>query len=98
MKRKGILFTVLAFITVALHCQIINPEPLSPRITDYIMDVRLDTESRTVTGSMEAFWVNFTSEEVPDIRLHMYMNAFRSRNSTLYKESGRSPGGRAHLR
>jgi hypothetical protein len=95
MIRTGILCIVLAFATVAVYSQIINPEPLSPRITDYIMDVRLNTESKTVTGSMEAFWVNFTSEEVPDIRLHMYMNAFRSRNSTMYKESGSSPGRRA---
>ncbi len=95
MKRTGILFTLLAFVTITLHSQILNPEPLSRRITNYIMDVRLDTESRTVIGSMEAFWVNFTSEEVPDIWLHMYMNAFRSRNSTMYKESGGSPGKRA---
>ncbi len=95
MKRAGILCIVLAFVTVAMQSQIINPEPLSPRLTDYILDVRLDTESKTVSGSMEAFWVNFTSEEVPDIRLHMYMNAFRSRNSTFYKESGSSPGSRA---
>jgi len=95
MKRTGKLCIVLAFVTVAVHAQIINPEPLSQRLTDYILDVRLNTESKTVSGSMEAFWVNFTSEEVPDVRLHMYMNAFRNRNSTFYRESGGSPGSRA---
>jgi hypothetical protein len=41
---------------------------------------------------MEAFWVNPSKDIVPDIQLHMYMNAFRSNKSTLHKESGGSPG------
>jgi hypothetical protein len=41
---------------------------------------------------MEAYWVNKSSDVVPDIRMHMYMNAFRSNKSTLYNESGGSPG------
>src|SRR4030042_1502975 len=87
-----ILFYSLLVFAGSLHSQIINPKPLSHRLTGYNFDVKLDTATKTVTGTMEAFWINNTSEVVQDIQLHMYMNAFKSRNSTLYKESGRSPG------
>src|SRR4030042_838358 len=92
MKKKIIPFVVLLVFTASLHSQIINKESLSPRITGYYIDVKLDTAAKTVSGTMKAFWVNNTSETGPDIQLHMYMNAFKSCNSTLYKESGGSPG------
>jgi len=36
---------------------------------------------------MQAFWVNKSNDVVPDIQLHMYMNAFRSNKSTVRSES-----------
>ena len=92
MKNK--LFLLLTFVLCAdmLSAQIINKEPLSERITGYKMDVSLDDTEKTVSGSMEAFWVNNTDETVPDIQLHMYMNAFKSKNTTMYKEMQSSPG------
>jgi len=92
MFRKVIPFFALIIVPVPLFSQVINKVPLSPRTTGYSIDVKLDTAAKTVSGTMEAFWVNNSRESVPDIRLHMYMNAFKSRNSTLGKESGRSPG------
>jgi hypothetical protein len=95
MNRKTISIIIFMLIAGSLHCQIINREPLSPRLTGYNMDIKLDTASKTVSGAMEAYWINNSSENVQDIQLHMYMNAFKSRNSTLYKESGGSPGKKA---
>ncbi len=95
MKNKFIPFFILLVAALPLNSQVINREPLSSRITGYTFDVKLDTAARMVKGTLEAFWVNFTSEDVPDIRLHMYMNAFRSSNSTSYRESGGSAGKKA---
>ncbi len=78
------------FITPAAMAQIINKEPLSARITGYKIDARLDPVNKTVSGNIEAFWVNQTNETVPDIQLHLYMNAFRSSKTTLNK--GNSSG------
>ncbi len=78
------------FITCASPAQLINKEPLSPRITGYKMEAKLDPVNKTVTGNMEAFWINQTSETVQDIQLHLYMNAFRSGKTTYY--GGSSPG------
>jgi hypothetical protein len=72
--------------------QIVNREALSPRITGYKIDAELDPDARTISGSMNAYWINISEDDVPDIRLHMYLNAFRSNKSTFYKESGGSPG------
>lgn len=92
MKRL-ILLTFCSYLCWnSLSCQIINPRPLSARITGYKIDAELNTVAKTVTGYMEAFWVNTSGDIIPDIQLHMYMNAFRSNKSTLNKESGGSPG------
>jgi hypothetical protein len=85
MKKTVLFFLFLMFITGISFSQIINKEPLSERITGYRIDAKLDPVKKTVTGNMDAFWVNKTSETVPDIRLHLYMNAFRSSKSTFYK-------------
>ena len=87
---KRIIFLILFLLYPALYTlqsQIVNKEPLSDRITGYKIDAVLDTEAKTVSGNMNAFWVNKSSDNVPDIRLHMYLNAFRSNKSTFFRES-----------
>lgn len=41
---------------------------------------------------MNAYWVNKSRDTVPDVRLHLYMNAFRSNQTTYFREFGGSPG------
>jgi len=92
MERKSAFILGLFFIINTLHGQIINKVPLSERITGYKINVKLDTEAKTVSGKMEAFWVNKSNDTVSDIRMHLYMNAFRSNRTTYYEELGESPG------
>ncbi|MCX6335110.1 MAG: M1 family metallopeptidase [Bacteroidia bacterium] len=87
MKKTLLIIFSLMFITSASNAQIINKEPLSQRITGYRIDAKLDPVKKTVTGSMDAFWVNKTADTVNDIQLHLYMNAFRSSKSTFYMGS-----------
>lgn len=88
MKRILVfLFSCLTTIST-ITSQIINKEPLSVRQTGYKIDTKLDPFTKTVSGTLEAFWVNKSKDVVPDIQLHLYMNAFKSKNTTLYKESG----------
>ncbi len=68
--------------------QIINKEPLSSRQTDYIISAELNPDTRMVTGTMKAFWVNSSPDIVSDIQLHLYMNAFKNKNTTLNRELG----------
>jgi hypothetical protein len=92
MKRTPSFIVFLLLIVPSIQSQIINKVPLSERTTGYKMNVRLDTDAKTVSGNMEAYWINRSSDTVTDIRMHLYMNAFRSNRTTLYKESGGSPG------
>jgi len=96
--REFLIFFICSFLLIRTsYTQVINKVPLSERITGYKMDVKLDAEAKTVSGTMEAFWVNKTPDIVPDIRMHLYMNAFRSNRTTFYKkwgfkETGDTPG------
>ena len=92
MRKTLIFFTGLFLIIQILQSQIINKVPLSERITGYKMNVKLDPFAKTVSGTMDAYWINKSQDIVPDIQIHLYMNAFRSNKTTMYKESGGSTG------
>lgn len=84
-KSISVIVLLLVFYTSSLS-QIINKQPLSQRITGYCIDAVLDTDEKTVNAQMSSFWVNNSAEKVPEIHLHMYMNAFRSNNTTFARE------------
>jgi Peptidase family M1 domain len=86
-KSLIILFVIVVFVTPA-KSQIVNKIPLSIRQTGYNIEATLDPSSKTVTGKMDAFWVNKSTDVVPDIQLHLYMNAFRNNKTTMNIESG----------
>lgn len=90
MKRAIFLIFLFVCSHSATHSQIINQEPLSDRITGYMLDVTLDPVVKTVKGTMDAYRVNRSADTVPDVRMHLYMNAFRNNKSTFFKESDRS--------
>ena len=92
MNIKPTFFFLLLIFPFSLNARPADQKPLSERITGYGIDVKLDTEAKKVSGTMEAFWVNNTTDTVPEIRMHLYMNAFRNSKSTFFSESGGSPG------
>ena len=83
-----LLIFAFLFFKVTGVCQVINKEPLSIRQTYYEIDAVLDTDTKTVSGKMMAYWVNKSTDIVPDIRLHLYMNGFKSNKTTLGKGTG----------
>ncbi len=94
MRKVLLFYMFLLFCFATVHSQIINSVPLSERLTGYSFDVSLDTVAKTVSGKMQAFWVNNSTDYVPDIHLHLYMNAFRDGQTTFYRERKGSPGKR----
>jgi hypothetical protein len=85
-----ILFVSLQSISQG-NSQIINKEPLSNRLTYYKIDASLDILLKIVKGDMETYWVNKSPDIVPDVQLHLYLNAFRNKKTTFNKDSGYSP-------
>ena len=66
----------------------------SPRNANYSIDVQLDPDARTLTGRAVLTWRNITSVSAPDLRFHLYYNAWRNSRSTWMRERalGRGPG------
>ena len=54
----------------------------------YTMRVRLDPETKALTGTQVITWRNPSLEDVSELRFHMYLNAFRDAESTFMREAG----------
>ena len=66
--------------------------PMSERRVAYAMDVTLDPDARTVSGTMRVRWTNMDAVPVDTLMWHLYLNAFREQ-STWMAESGGSHRG-----
>lgn len=85
--KRNVVFALL-FVSLALQAQTQFPTPLSPRLANYDITARLDVETRTIAATEILSWKNHSNDTVPDLRFHLYLNAFKNRNSTFFKESG----------
>jgi len=61
------------------------------RIVNYEIAAKLDTKLRAVEGHETLTWLNDSSEEVRELRFHLYMNAFRDERSTFQREADGHP-------
>ncbi len=78
----------LLFLTHWLAAQEATfPVPLSARTSNYDISVQLDTEKHMVHGKETLTWTNPSDDEVPFIRFHLYLNAFRNTSSTFNREA-----------
>ncbi len=67
----------------------IFPQPLSPRIANYDIDVRLDTKTRMLKAQQVLVWHNKSTDVITEMQFHLYLNAFRNTRSTYMRESGK---------
>ncbi len=77
----GILF--LLFISLNINAQ----EPLSNRVAKYNIKAKLNTETKTVDGSMQLEWRNTSTDTLRELQFHLYLNAFKNTKSTFLKEA-----------
>jgi len=77
----------LAFFQPAKGQPVIFMQPLSPRIANYDIEVRLDTEKKIIYGKEQLTWFNKTGERISELQFHLYWNAFRNNQSTFMKEA-----------
>ncbi len=62
--------------------------PPNTRVANYDMRARLAPSSKTVEGSYRLTWTNTSSNNVGELRFHLYLNAFKNAVSTFMKENG----------
>ncbi|MGH7492898.1 MAG: M1 family metallopeptidase [bacterium] len=80
---------VLVLLASSTHAQpVLFPDPLSPRIANYDIDVRLAPETRMLEAKETLTWHNQSTDHVTELQFHLYLNAFRNNRSTFMKESG----------
>ena len=94
MKRKlipGVWIMLSAALCCAFAAQaqpVLFEQPLSPRIANYDIDVRLQPDNRTLKASQVLTWHNKTNTTITELQFHLYLNAFRNSESTFMKSSG----------
>ena len=64
----------------------IFPEPLSPRIANYAINVTLDDEAKRIVGDMVITWNNPSDDTITELQFHLYTNAFKNNRSTFIRE------------
>jgi len=61
---------------------------LTTPVASYTIAVTLDTEAKTLAAHEVVTYVNTTADPIPDLVFHLYLNAFRDRNSIFLREGG----------
>jgi hypothetical protein len=89
MKRSspGVLALMCALFPAGLARADRLPEKADP-VVDYDIRVRLDPASHQLTGHERLKWRNPSTDAVPDLWFHLYLNAFKNTQSTFVRESG----------
>ncbi len=59
--------------------------PLSPRIANYEMDVKLDVANRLLDGTEILTWKNTTRHPTSELRFHLYYNAWLNQESSMFR-------------
>lgn len=94
LRKIAVVLCSLLSLSTAIAQQtlekqpVLFPEPLSPRIANYDMNVRLDSETRIFRGEQVLVWHNTSDDQINELQFHLYLNAFRNNQSTFMKESG----------
>ncbi len=86
--RLAVVLAALVALAAAPSRLAADPIPThAPRIADYDITVRLDPVARRLDGTLRLTWRNPSADTVPDLWFHLYLNAFRDRDSTFWRES-----------
>ncbi len=94
MTRRG-LVVLWGLLAVAAHVvPSLLPAPAaradlpteSKRTIDYKIEARLDAKTREIHAEGRLTWENQTDEPVNEMRLHLYLNAFKNSASTFMRE------------
>jgi hypothetical protein len=91
MKRNSALWLALALaglvsIPVPSAGQDV-PSALGPSPIRYEIWAQLDDVNKMISGREDISWLNRTQDEIPDMWFHLYWNAFKNEESTLFAEA-----------
>lgn len=90
MRKTQIAALILAWACLAgaQGPPVLFSTPLSPRIANYAIGVRLDAKSHRLAGRERIVWRNTTNDTVSEAWFHLYLNAFSNNQTQFMRESG----------
>ena len=83
------LLVVIGLVPLVVTSQCEDPASsvLSSRTANYTIDIVLDTEEKKITGKESIQWINPSPDTIRELRLYMYLNAFKNTESTYLLEA-----------
>lgn len=96
MRREKTLKKTSAFILILAVWAYTGwgqEDPFCPQIANYSMDITLNTDNDTITGTEVLEWTNNSQVETNELWFHLYWNAFQNNKSDFLTE-GRDRWGR----
>ena len=81
--RASLCAALLASLPAALSAA----TPASPPVVEYAIQVRLEPNTKTLDGRERLTWRNPSGDPVAELRLHLYLIAFKNTQSTFMRES-----------
>jgi hypothetical protein len=83
------LFTLVIFtswtISAYSQCDPYFDPPFSQRTANYNISLKLDAEAKIIEADQKFTWINPSPDTVHEIRMYMYLNAFKNTESTFLK-------------
>lgn len=89
---RSLSLLVFAALAPAVAAQSLPTQ--SPRVSTYEMQVELQPEAKTITGTQTITWSNTTGSPTSELQFHLYINAFRDLDSTFMREADAELRGR----
>lgn len=93
MNVRNLIFVVVFFYFFTFANPLISQfvifnKPLSSRIANYKISVKLDPEMKIVEGHELLTWRNDSRDLINELQFHLYLNAFKNSETTFMKEGG----------
>ncbi len=87
-KLHLVVVFIFASIVSVFAQKMMFEQPLSPRIANYEIHVKLDPEEKMLYGKEILNWKNDSGDSIEELQFHLYLNAFKNERSTFMRESG----------
>ncbi|MGD8538785.1 MAG: M1 family metallopeptidase [Candidatus Aminicenantes bacterium] len=85
MIKKATVTNIL--IVLLLGCYVFaSDEPFCEQVANYTMDVKLNTENRTISATELLTWTNTTDFPADELWFHLYWNGFQNNMSDFLQE------------
>ncbi|MGD9346988.1 MAG: hypothetical protein PVH84_14055, partial [Candidatus Aminicenantes bacterium] len=85
MIKKATLSSILIVLLLGSSLAA-SDETLCEQVASYTMDVRLDTENKTITATELLSWTNTTDFAADELWFHLYWNGFQNNMSDFLRE------------